>query len=256
MNKTETEHWFPFFKPNRRARLRMFCFPYAGAGASVFRSWTSQLPDHIELCGVQYPGRENRSAETPFKSITQLVERLLPAIVPLLDKPFLFFGHSMGSLVSFELTRALTASYGLRPEHTFFSAAGAPHIPEPRPVHHLPGGQFLLELVKLNGIPAKILKSLDVLAYMLPILRADFTACETYNYQIGEPLQCPVTVFGGFDDPRVDRQRLDAWRHHAGVAFSQRMFRGDHFYLRSAQTDLLRTLAHELGEVNETLSVA
>jgi medium-chain acyl-[acyl-carrier-protein] hydrolase len=255
MSNRDGDPWITCFEPNPSAKLRLFCFPYAGAGASVFRTWASSLPSHIEVCGVQYPGREGRAREKAFQKLPELLEALIPAIVPHLDKPFVFFGHSMGALVSFELTRALDEVNGLRPEHVFFSGSRAPHIPEPRPIHHLPNLEFWSELVKINGIPPDVLKSSDLVEYFLPILRADFATCETYHFQLGCPLQCPVTVFGGEHDTLVDRSWLEAWRDHASVYFSLRMLPGDHFFVRSAQPTLLRAMTRELQPLMEAVGL-
>jgi surfactin synthase thioesterase subunit len=238
--------WLTFFHPNPKAKLRLFCFPYAGGGASVYRTWAAGLPHDIEVCGVQLPGRETRAREQGYRNLGEMMDALVPAILPALDRPFAFFGHSMGALVSFELTRALAAKTGMRPEHLFLSGAGAPHTPAPAPIHHLPATEFLRELVKLNGIAADALRSPELIRYMLPILRADFTMCETYRYQIGEPLRTLLTVFGGDADPRVSRRRLEAWSDHATMYFSSRTFSGDHFFLKTAQPAVLRAIAGEL----------
>jgi medium-chain acyl-[acyl-carrier-protein] hydrolase len=248
--------WLTFFQPNPGAMLRLFCFPHAGAGASVYRSWASELPSTIEVCGIQYPGREVRGQEPPFRNLTRMLDALVPAVVPALDRPFAFFGHSMGALVSFELTRALGARIGPRPEHVFFSGLGAPHTPGPQPIHHLPDREFLRELVKLNGIPADVLRSVDLVRYVLPILRADFSMCETYRYQIGAPLQSPITAFGGELDPRVDRPWLDAWSDHSTIYFSSKIFPGDHFFLRTAQSAVLRALVDELQPLIDAAAAA
>ncbi len=238
--------WLTYFHPNPAAAVRLFCFPYAGAGASAYRTWTSALPREIEVCGIQYPGRENRALEPAFTDLSQLLNSLVPALHPSLDRPFVFFGHSMGALVSFELTRLLSAENYPRPEHVFLSGAGAPHTPSPPPIHHLRDAGFLKELVKLNGMPRDVLRSPDLVRYMLPILRADFTMCEEYRYRAGSPLDCPVTAFGGQCDPRVEKQRIQAWSDHASLYFSSVLFPGDHFFIRTAQTAVLEALLMEI----------
>jgi len=238
--------WLTFFKPNPSANVRLFCFPYAGAGASVYWPWASALPPEIEVVGIQYPGRETRVSVPMFRSLTDMVESLMEAIIPALDRPFLFFGHSMGSLVSFELTRALAARGCFRPEHVFFSGAGAPHTTPPPPIHHLRDAEFLTQVARLNGIPKDVLRDPVLIRYMLPILRADFTMCESYRYQIGAPLQCGVSAFGGELDPRVDKQRLCAWADHASMYFSSAFFPGDHFFIRTAQAAVIDALLYEV----------
>jgi surfactin synthase thioesterase subunit len=238
--------WLNFLPADSETEMRLFCFPYAGGGASIFRSWAAALSPQIEVCAIQYPGRETRSNEPCVQNITQIAEAFGLAMLPFLDKPFALFGHSMGALVSFEVARFLSLTNGPLPEHVFFSASGAPHIQEPNPIHHLSEVEFTRALVRLNGIPTEVLKSVEMLKYMLPILRADFAACETYRYREGAPLRCPMSIFGGDHDSRVDRGRLGAWSDHADGYFSLVMFPADHFFLRTCQTALLNAINHEL----------
>ena len=238
--------WVTIFQPNPNAQLRLFCFPHAGAGASIFRAWASLLPDDVEVCGIQYPGREARSNEPLCRSLTGMLDELTPALLPYLEKPFAFAGYSMGSLVSFELTRSLIKKKARKPEHIFFGAAKAPHIRDEHQIHQLPGREFLIELIKLKGIAPDVLRQADLVRYLLPIVRADFTICETYQYQSGAPLECPVSVYGGSKDPRVRQQDLEAWSYHASMYFSATIFPGDHFFLRTAQSSLLKAMLKEL----------
>ena len=244
---TAFDSWIAFRNPNPRARLRLFCFPYAGTGASIFRTWSDGLPADVEICPVQFPGRGTRLMETPFTQLLPLVQALAQALVPLLDKPFAFFGHSLGALVGFELARQLRRQSGVQPVHLFVSADRAPQIPQrDRPIHALPEREFLVELRRLNGIPGKVLEEADLMQIMLPILRADFAVYETYVYSTEPPLKCPISIFGGLQDHRVSRSDLEAWRDQTSVSFSLRMFPGDHFFLNTTQPLLLQVLSQEL----------
>ncbi len=111
--KTSRLHnnWVACAKPNPQAKLRLFCFHYAGGGASVFRGWRDSLPQSVEVCAIELPGRGMRLRESPFTQLEPLVQHLASTLLPYLDKPFAFFGHSMGGLVSFELTRLLRRGY-------------------------------------------------------------------------------------------------------------------------------------------------
>ena len=112
MNATaKTDPWIRCAKPNPAARLRLFCLPYAGGGASLFRDWGQALPDSVEVCAIQLPGREDRIAETPFRQVEDLLPVLLEKLRPYLDRPIAFFGHSMGAFLSYELARALTEEH-------------------------------------------------------------------------------------------------------------------------------------------------
>jgi len=244
---TAFDSWIAFRKPNPQARLRLFCFPYAGTGASIFRTWSEGLPADVEVCPVQFPGRGTRLKETPFTELLPLVQALAQALVPLLDKPFAFFGHSLGALVSFELARQLRRQAGVQPVRLFVSADRAPQIPQrDRPIHALPDSEFLVELRRLNGIPEKVLEDVELMQVMLPVLRADFAVYETYVYSVEAPLNCPISIFGGLRDHRVSRDDLEAWRDQTSVSFSLQMFPGDHFFLNTTQPLLLQVLSEEL----------
>jgi medium-chain acyl-[acyl-carrier-protein] hydrolase len=242
-----SDSWIACRKPKPQARLRLFCFPYAGIGVSIFRTWSEGLPGDVEVCPVQFPGRGTRMMETPFTQLSPLVQALAQALAPLLDKPFAFFGHSLGALVSFELARQLRRQSGVQPVRLFVSAARAPQIPSrSRPIHAVPESEFLIELRRINGIPGKVLGNAELMQIMLPVLRADFAVYETYVHSTERPLDCFISSFGGAQDHRVSRGDLEAWRDQTSASFSLRMFPGDHFFLNTTQPLLLQILSQEL----------
>jgi medium-chain acyl-[acyl-carrier-protein] hydrolase len=207
------------------------------------------LPADVEVCPVQLPGRGTRLTEPPFTQLSRLVQALAEALFPLLDKPFAFFGHSLGALVSFELARQLRRLHGVgvQPVHLFVSADRAPQIPyRDLPIHSLPEGQFLVELRRLKGTPREALEDEELMQSMLPVLRADFAVYETYVFSTEPPLNCPISTYGGLQDHKVSRGDLEAWRDQTSVSFSLRMFPGDHFFLNTTQPVLLRVLSQEL----------
>lgn len=241
------DSWITCRRPSPQARLRLFCFPYAGGGAAIFRAWSDGLPADVEVCPVQFPGRGTRLMEAPFTRLAPLIQSLAQALFSLLDKPFAFFGHSLGALVSFELARQLRRQYGVQPVRLFISADRAPQIPYRDPlIHRLPEQEFLLELLRLKGTPREVLEDAELRQIMLPLLRADFAVYETYGYATEPPLNCPISAFGGLRDHRVNRGDLEAWRDQTSVSFSLRMFPGDHFFLNTTQPALLRVLSQEL----------
>lgn len=241
--------WLRFFDRQPCAGLRLFCFPYAGAGPSVFKDWPALLLPGVEVIGVNYPGRESRIKEALTNNLHVLVDALAKAIVPYLDRPFAFFGHSMGAYVCYELSQVLEQRNALRPEQVFISAAGAPHLPEPDPIHKLSSRDFLKALLRLDGFSPEVLAHPELVQLVLPALRADFTACETYRFQIEAPAMFPLTIYGGTMDKRVGRDRLEAWRQHAGSSFSMSLFEGDHFYLRPKRHRLLGSVNGHLADL-------
>lgn len=242
--------WLAPTRPNPAASLRLFCFPYAGGSSFVFREWADRLPESIEVCAVQLPGRGRRLAEEPFVRFPPLLESLARSLWPLLDKPFVLFGHSLGATIAFELAQALSEQFELEPLHLFVAGRHAPHLPDQNPpTHHLPDDQFKEELRRLNGTSAEVLGHPELFEFVMPLLRADFELCETYQYTQREPLQCPITAFGGMADAFVSREQLTAWREHTTATFSLRMLPGDHFFIHSAESMLLQMLALELRNV-------
>ena len=119
--------------------FRLFCFPYAGGGASIFRTWPERLPPDIEVCAIQLPGREDRFGEPTFENLSSVIDVLADVLCPYTDFPFAFFGHSLGALISFELTRRLRRQKTPCPMQLFVSGHRAPQIPDPDPpIHQLP----------------------------------------------------------------------------------------------------------------------
>ena len=247
--------WLFCPQPNPRANLRLFCFLYAGGNATIFRNWHERLPANVEVCAVQLPGRGRRLNENPFASVTSVVRPVSDALVLYCVKPFAFFGHSMGALLSFEITRQFRREGRRLPEHLFLSGRRAPHIPsEEAPTYDLPTEEFLQSLQKLNGTPAEVLAQPELIQLMLPLLRADFELCETYEYVSESPLDCAFSVYGGLRDPGVRKKDLEAWREQTTSSFSLRMVPGDHFFLNESATVLLGLLSQELHYiVNRTV---
>jgi len=250
----EKDAAFRYLRADPNASMRLFCFPYAGVGPSVFKEWPPLVVSGTELVGIEYPGREARSAESAATTVHQLVDCLLPALLPLLNKPFAFFGHSMGALVAYELTRIIARQSDLCPELFVVSGAPAPHCPQPRPIHQLPNKEFLRAVLQLNGMPTEVLRDRELLDSAVTTLRTDFTLCETYECVENAPLMCPIMVFGGEADPRVDHQGLEGWRDHAAGAFMLNIVPGDHFFVQGQRHRVINTINRELTKLIQVLS--
>lgn len=249
-NPSQTPSWLLPAPPNPRARLRLFCFPYAGGGAHIYRSWQAQLPSTVELCAVQLPGHGHRIRETAFNRMDSLVEAAAVSLLPHCDKPFAFFGHSMGALISFELARMFRKKYGVQPLHLFVSGHRAPQIKDPNEsVHNLPDKELVEKLNGLNGTPREVLEHPELMQVVLPILRADFAICETYQYTNEPPLTSPIFAFGGTEDEEAGPEQLEGWRAQTVDNFSLQMVPGDHFFLHTAQTRLLAIMSPRLTEL-------
>jgi len=237
------------------AKLRLFCFPYAGGGASGFYAWANELPSDVEIIGIQMANLKSRFKESPTKSVKSVVEMLAYAIYPKLNKPFSFFGHSLGALIGFELARKLSKQYGFRPIHLFVSGMRAPQITDSRaPIHSLKESEFLVELHRrYEGLPDEFLQCPDIMKDLLPGLRADFKMYESYTYIDDNPLDCHITAFGGLQDYSVSRKDLEAWRNQTMRAFALYMVPGNHFFIYYERKYFLRLLSNEIIKTLERL---
>jgi medium-chain acyl-[acyl-carrier-protein] hydrolase len=178
------------------------------------------------------------------------VRAIATALHPYLDKPFICFGHSMGALISFELARFLRHDLRCQLLHLFVSGRCAPHIPAPNPpIYTLSDLELRETLRRFNGTPTEVLDNEELMRLLLPTLRADFKALETYHYTPSAPLECPITALGGLHDPEVSIDSLEAWREHTIAPFSTHMFSGDHFFLHTERAKLLQFINHELQAI-------
>ena len=240
--------WLYYFEPNPKASVRLFCFPYAGGTALVYRTWAQRLPPSVEVTAIQLPGRASRMQEPLISKLSDVVAPIASALAPFLDKPFAFFGHSMGALISFEVARFFRRQGRELPRHMFVSGRPAPQLNSAgRPLYNLPTDELLAELQQLEGTPREVLEHPELMDLMLPTLRADFSICDTYEYTEEAPLACPITAFGGLQDSGISRRKLEAWREQTSATFSVRMFPGNHFFIHSHEMLLLNVLAAQLG---------
>lgn len=240
--------WFLRYRPSGAAKTRLFCFPYAGGGAAVYRPWSQGLPPHVDVCALQLPGRETRIREAPLSNLEEIVESAVNAIRQQLDLPFAMFGHSMGSVIAFEVSRRIIASGLPAPRHVWISARRAPGHSDPDPpLRHLDSESFVEALDRrYGGIPAAVRADRELMALLLPGLRADIAALETHELHADPPLDCPLTVFGGSADPRAPIEQLEGWRAATMGRFRLRIFDGGHFYIVPQRAEILAEIAREL----------
>jgi len=236
--------------------VNLFCFSHAGGAASVFRSWPADLPSWIDVWAIQLPGHGSRWREPPIGTIPALVEAVVQALSPHLERPFAFFGHSMGAVLASEVARALAEREGLAPRHLFVSSRRPPHMTGfETTLHTLPDSEFLREIDgRYGGVPTEIRSSPDLLALLLPVLRADIAALETFRPDKGDPLRCPISAFGGAQDPLAPRSHLQAWRDQTDGQFRVRTFPGGHFYMKAHRADLLADISAALEPVFHDLA--
>ena len=219
--------------PNPHSKLRLFCFPHAGGGPVAFK-WTTAFPSTVEYAAIRLPGRETRLREKPFTHIEPLVAQLADAFEPLLDKDFVFYGHSMGTLIAFETIRELRRRGAPLPLHLIVSARRALYLPNPdAELYLLPAAQLLSELhSRYGGIPIELIQDRELLKLFIPTLRADMSIIGTYSFTDEAPLDCPISAFGGRKDHAVTQADLEAWRTLTTSRFDVHLLDGDHFFVQ------------------------
>lgn len=240
--------WFENLLGGDDPSLVLFCFPYAGGSANVFRHWRSSLPSEVSVCLVHVPGRGKRVNERPFTRLNCLVEAIADQICGELRYPFAFYGHSMGAMISFELARELRRRYGIEPTRLFLSGRPAPHLVRSGPMaFNLPHDDFIAILRELNGTPRELLDDPEFAELFLPALRADFEIVDTYEYRPEPRLSCPITVYGGLQDEVAPVAELLQWKELTLAAFRVRWFPGDHFFIHSADKSFLEALRLDIS---------
>ena len=219
---------------------RLVCFPFAGGSASFYRPWRALLNPRVELCAVQLPGRESRFGEPLIRDRELLITQLLDVVSPLLDKPCVFFGHSMGAMLAHRVALGLTRGGGGGPVALLVSAHPAPQLPvEATEVSQLPDEQFLAKVRQYGGAPKGALENAALMALMLPVLRSDFVIAARPAVANDARMSTPITAFGGDADRSVTREELAAWSDVTAGGFSLRMLAGDHFFLQQCTSELL-----------------
>jgi len=221
----------------------MFCLPYAGGGASIFRYWSDLLTADVEVCAVQLPGRDRRINEPAVKRMSELVELLARQIIPFLDRPYVLFGHSLGALMAFELARELRRHNALSPSALLVSGSPAPQLLKiETAVAALPDVDFVSKLGLLTATPKAVLEDCELLELILPRMRADFSVLETYTFCEEPPFTFTIGVFGGSEDHKVPFAALQAWGEHSTGKAHITIVSGDHYFINGQKRQFIAAL--------------
>lgn len=234
--------WITRFRQVPDAPVRLVCFPHAGGSAGFFFPMAAPLAPGAELLAVQYPGRQNRRLEPCVEDVGALADAVAAALSPYQDRPLALFGHSMGAVVAFETARRLARP----PLRLYASGRRAPGLHREESVHRLDDDGIIDELRALSGTDSKVLGDEEIMRMILPAIRADYRAIETYRPAAGATLDCPVTALVGDNDPRVSVEEARAWSGYTTGPFELTVFTGGHFYLADHQQDVIRLVARGL----------
>ncbi len=232
--------WLRRFRPASDPAARLLCLPHAGGAASYYLPVSRALAPAIDVLAVQYPGRQDRHTEPPVESVEGLADQLVPLLD--LDLPLRIFGHSLGASVAFEVARRLEAR-GVVPAALFVSGRRAPSRDREETVHLLDDDGLLAEVKSLAGTDAAVFDDPELVRMVLPTLRNDYRAAETYRWRPGPPLTCPVHALTGDADPRVTVEEAAAWEEHTSGRFTLTTFTGGHFYLTDHLPAIFNLLA-------------
>ncbi|WP_424893223.1 thioesterase II family protein [Streptomyces sp. XH2] len=238
--------WIRRFHPRPDSRVRLVCLPHAGGSASFYFPVSRAMPDTVDVLCVQYPGRQDRRTEPLLDSVQALADKVYEALLPWTDRPIALFGHSMGASLGYEIARRLEQERDIVPAALFASGRRAPSAHRDETVHLRDDDGLVAEMRGLSGTNPELLGDEEVLRMILPAIRADYRAAETYRWNPGPALRCPVTTFVGDDDPKVTVEEAAAWSGHTEGPFTQKVFPGGHFFLAQHQTEIVRLMAAQL----------
>jgi surfactin synthase thioesterase subunit len=231
--------WFTRLKGAGEVKLRLFCFPYAGGNSVSYKKWQTALPNHVELVLIQPPGRATRMFEQPFDDMDALIDDIFEPITALLDKPYIFYGHSLGSRIAYELLSQINAKGLASPECFFASGSSAPHLPREKIADWQgPDHAFIESLKELGGTPKEFFEHEELVELSLPMLRADFKIAELYQAKPVK-LPCQFHVISGTEDHDITHEKLMAWQDLTAEEIKLTYISGGHFFIDENAQEVL-----------------
>jgi len=247
-------------RPSERSLpgVRLYCLPHAGGTAQIFRPWRKLLRADIEIHALDYPGHGVRIGQPVLDTIERIAHCMADEIMSHPnDLPYALFGHSMGSLAAFETCHVLAARNAVMPSLLIACGHRAPRLPSSSPVmHDSPHAEFVAHLRELGATPPELFSAPDLLELILPVLRADFRACETYSPPVRRRLPTPIVVYGGLADKDTSRETLHAWREETAEACTVRMFPGGHFFISDHANRVISALERDILDAVTTKQIA
>lgn len=229
----------------------LYCFPYAGGGASVFRNWKYKLGDSVKVCPIQLPGREERISEKPYVNMDVLAADLAD-IIASRNNEFIIFGHSMGTKIAYEVEKRLEIM-GRIAKLLIVSGGRAPHIQELNPIYNLSDDEFKQGIIRFNGMPKEIIQNKELFEFFLPVMRADFTLDESYKLEDAKILKTPIMALWGKEDKEGNFEEIIKWKEYTESYFKECSFQGEHFFIRVDEKSVLKEIKKQISICNRKL---
>ncbi|MGW3957639.1 thioesterase II family protein [Streptomyces sp. NPDC004752] len=242
--------WIRRWNEGAASRLTLICLPHAGGSAGFYRPWAALMPPEVELIGIQYPGREDRFDDPASAGMGELVTAVADAVLPLLDRPYALFGHSMGSAVAWELAHELDRRGAPGPRRFFASGRAAPGTAVTGQLHRQDDDVLCAELGRLGGTSREVLDDPGLRSLVLTAVRHDYRIIETHRPEDRPPLACPIHVLTGSADPELGeercRDRAGGWADLTAARTEVRVFPGDHFYLTPRRREVVAAVLRRM----------
>jgi surfactin synthase thioesterase subunit len=244
---SNSDLWIRRYHPAPGSEVQLFCFPHAGGSASFYFPVSTALTPAIDVAAIQYPGRQDRRAEPGVSSIHELADAIFHAVRPLANRSLAFFGHSMGAILAYEVALRLEDAGTAPLARLYVSGRRAPSCHREETLHQQSDQALIAELKHLSGTSSDLLTDPEALEMILPAIKCDYQAIETYRPRNTQPLRAPITAIVGDEDSRVTLDEAKAWHGHSAVSFDLRVLPGGHFYLVDRAHEVIDLIATDLA---------
>lgn len=232
-------------------KIKLICLPYAGGSATVYFKWRKLITETIQIEPVELAGRGKRFKQPFYNDVNEAVDDITKSVYEnISNSPYAVFGHSMGSLLAYELVNKLVKLGCREPEHIFFSGRCPPHIVKNgAKLHLLPDEEFKECILGIGGTSKEIFESTELCNIFIPVLKADYKIVEEYVYTPDRDYRfsCPITALSGSDDEGTTFDEMLEWKKYTNNEFNCCQFNGGHFFIHSQMENVLELINKSLA---------